>query len=128
VLKKHYIKTEIAKMKKGYHLSTCSTCKRILSEIDTTDFELQDLKKEGLSVEQVEELAKLSGSYESLLNRRATKYKEMGLKDKKLSEQEYKELLLSHYTFLKRPVFVLEETIFVGNAKKTVEALKEYLS
>lgn len=115
-------------MKKGYHLSTCSTCKRILSEIDTTDFELQDLKKEGLSVEQVEELAKLSGSYESLLNRRATKYKEMGLKDKKLSEQEYKELLLSHYTFLKRPVFVLGETIFVGNAKKTVEALKEYLS
>ena len=43
-------------------------------------------------------------------------------------EQEYKDLLLSHYTFLKRPVFVIEETIFVGNAKKTVEALKEYLS
>ena len=115
-------------MKKAYHLGTCSTCKRILSEIDTTDFELQDLKKKGLSVEQVEELAKLSGSYESLLNRRATKYKEMGLKDKELSEEEYKDLLLSHYTFLKRPVFVLEETILVGNAKKTVEALKAHLS
>jgi arsenate reductase len=115
-------------MKKVYHLGTCSTCKRILSEIDTTDFELQDLKKEGLSLEQVEDLAKLSGSYESLLNRRATKYKEMGLKDKELSEQEYKELLLSHYTFLKRPVFVLEESIFVGNAKKTGEALKNHLS
>lgn len=115
-------------MKKAYHLSTCSTCKRILSEIDTTDFELQDLKKEGLSVEQVEELAKLSGSYESLINRRATKFKEMGLKDKELSEQEHKDLLLSHYTFLKRPVFVVDETIFVGNAKKTVEALKGHLS
>lgn len=115
-------------MKKVYHLSTCSTCKRILSEIDTANMELQDLKKEGLSVEQVEELAKLSGSYESLLNRRATKYKEMDLKNKNLSEQEYKDLLLSHYTFLKRPVFVLDKTIFVGNAKKTVEALKEYLS
>jgi len=115
-------------MKKAYHLSTCSTCKRILSKIDTTDFELQDLKKEGLSIAQVEELAKLSGSYESLINRRATKFKEMGLKDKELSEQEHKDLLLSHYTFLKRPVFVVDETIFVGNAKKTVEALKAHLS
>lgn len=122
------MKLNYIKMKKAYHLGTCSTCKRILSEIDTTDFELQDLKKEGLSVEQVEGLARLSGSYESLLNRRATKYKEMGLKDKNLSEQEYKDLLLSHYTFLKRPVFVVDEMIFVGNAKKTVEALKAHLS
>ncbi|WMX17231.1 MULTISPECIES: arsenate reductase family protein [unclassified Aureispira] len=115
-------------MKKVYYLSTCSTCKRILSEVDTTDFELQDLKKEALSEEQVEELRQQTESYESLINRRATKYKEMGLKDKNLSEEDYKELLLSHYTFLKRPVFVFEEAIFVGNAKKTVEALKDYLA
>ncbi len=115
-------------MKKAYYLSTCSTCKRILSEIDTHEMTLQDVKKDPLTIAEVEELATLAGSYEALLNRRATKYKEQGLKDKTLTEQEYKALLLSHYTFLKRPVFVLEQTIFVGNAKRTVEALKTHLA
>lgn len=114
-------------MRKAYVLSTCNTCKRILSEIDSSTVEVQDIKKDALTLEEVEQLAVLSGSYESLINRRATKYKEQGLKDKNLTEEEYKDLLMSHYTFLKRPVFVLEETIFVGNAKKTVEALKSYL-
>ncbi|MGH1337641.1 MAG: arsenate reductase family protein [Aureispira sp.] len=115
-------------MKKVYILGTCNTCKRILSEVDSSTMEVQDVKKQALTVEEVEQLAALSGSYESLINRRATKYKEQGLKDKNLTEEEYKALLLEHYTFLKRPVFVLEDTIFVGNAKKTVEALKGYLS
>ena len=115
-------------MKKAYILGTCNTCKRILSEVDSSTMEVQDVKKQMLTVEEVEQLAALSGSYESLINRRATKYKEQGLKDKNLTEEEYKGLLLEHYTFLKRPVFVLEDTIFVGNAKKTVEALKTHLS
>lgn len=115
-------------MRKAYILGTCNTCKRILSEIDSSGIEVQDVKKAALTVAEVEQLAALSGSYESLLNRRATKYREQGLKDKNLTEEEYKAVLLSHYTFLKRPVFVLEETIFVGNAKKTVAALQEYLA
>jgi arsenate reductase len=32
---------------------------------------------------------------------------------------------LEEYTFLKRPVFILGKKIFVGNDKKTVEALKK---
>lgn len=114
-------------MKKAYILGTCNTCKRILSEIDSTGIEVQDVKKENLTLEQVEHLATLSGSYESLINRRATKYKEQDWKNKDMSEEQAKELLLSHYTFLKRPVFVLGETIFVGNAKKTVAALQNHL-
>jgi hypothetical protein len=34
---------------------------------------------------------------------------------------------LEHYTFLKRPVVLVDDTIFVGNAKKTVEAAKAAL-
>lgn len=115
-------------MRKAYILGTCNTCKRILSEIDSSTLTIQDVKKENLTEQEVEQLAALSGSYESLINRRATKYKEQGLKDKTLTEEEYKALLLAHYTFLKRPVFILEDQIFVGNAKKTVEALKEHLA
>lgn len=115
-------------MKKIYYLSTCDTCKRILKEIDApAAFELQDIKKEPLTEEQLEELKKLSGSYESLFTKRARLYKERDLKSKELTKDDYKNLLLEHYTFLKRPVIVNENDIFIGNSKKIVAAAKNSL-
>lgn len=112
-------------MKKIYHLSTCDTCKRILKELDAPEeFTLQDIKKEPLTEEEIESLKKLSGNYEKLFSKRARLYKERDLKNKQLSEEDYKTLLLEHYTFLKRPVIVNENEIFIGNSKKTVEAAK----
>jgi len=111
-------------MKYIYFLSTCSTCKRIIKELGIDDsFELQDIKANKISVEQIEQMKKMSGSYESLFNRRALKYKSMGLKDKSLSEDDYKKLLIEEYTFLKRPVIIINEKIFIGNSKKNVEAV-----
>jgi arsenate reductase len=115
-------------MKKIYYLSTCDTCKRILKEIDApAAFELQDIKKEPLTEKQLEELKKLSGSYENLFNKRARLYKERDLKNKELTKDDYKNLLLEHYTFLKRPVIVNGNDIFIGNSKNTVEAAKKSL-
>jgi arsenate reductase len=115
-------------MKKIYYLSTCDTCKRILKEVDApAAFELQDIKKEPLTEEQLEELKKLSGSYENLFNKRARLYKERDLKNKELNKDDYKNLLLEHYTFLKRPVIVNENDIFIGNSKSTVAAAKNSL-
>ncbi|MFV9483674.1 arsenate reductase family protein [Christiangramia sp. ASW11-125] len=112
-------------MKKVYHLSTCDTCKRILKELDLPDdFELQDIKTEAISKEQLEQMHKLAGSYESLFSKRARLYKERDLKNKSLEETDYKELILEHYTFLKRPVIINGDEIFIGNSKKTVEAAK----
>lgn len=112
-------------MKKIYHLSTCDTCKRILKELDLPkDFELQDIKTEAISKEQLEQMHGLAGSYESLFSKRARLYKERDLKNKTLEEADYKELILEHYTFLKRPVLINEGEIFIGNSKKTVEAAK----
>lgn len=116
-------------MKKVYYLSTCDTCKRILKEVNlTSDFIKQDVKKEPLTEVQLEELHALSQSYESLFNKRAKLYKERDLKSQSLSEADYKNLLLEHYTFLKRPVFIIQDHIFIGNSKKTVEALKQFLN
>ena len=114
-------------MKKVYHLASCSTCQRILSEIDHSEFEMQNIKTDAITPEQLEEMAKLSGNYLSLFSKRAMKYKEMGLKDKSLTEEDYKKLILEHYTFLKRPVFILDDQIFVGNSKKVIEQLKAAL-
>jgi len=74
---------------------------------------------------ELEKMRELSGSYESLFSKRSQKYKALGLKEKTLNEEELKDLILKEYTFLKRPVFMFEEEIYVGNSKKTIALLKE---
>ena len=112
-------------MKKIYYLSTCSTCAAILKEtgIAKKGFEMQDIKTEKITAKQLDEMKKMAGSYESLFSRRALKYKELGLKDQQLTEKEYRNYILEEYTFLKRPVVITGEKIFIGSEKKTVEAL-----
>ena len=92
-------------MKKIYYLKTCNTCMRILKELNLpSDFILQDIKEQEVTVKQLDEMQKLSGSYESLFSKRAKLFKEMDLKTQTLSERDYKHYILHHYTFLKRPV------------------------
>ena len=113
-------------MKKIYHLSTCDTCRKILSEISAAEqgFEMQDIKTEKISPADLDALKEIAGSYEALFSRRAIKYKELGLKAKKLTEADYRRLILEEYTFLKRPVIVSGKKIFIGSEKKTVDDLK----
>lgn len=112
-----------------YYLKSCSTCQRIIKDIGLPkdNIQLQNIKEQAITEQQLSEMAKLSGSYESLFSRRAMKYKSMGLKEKTLSEDDYKALILEEYTFLKRPVLVDGDQIFVGNSAKVVAAAKEYL-
>ncbi|MCH4822320.1 hypothetical protein ML462_03965 [Gramella lutea] len=113
-------------MKKVYYLSTCDTCKRILKELNLSDdFELQDIKADNITESQLDEMHNFSGSYESLFSKRARLYKERDLKNKDLTEADYKDLILEHYTFLKRPVIINNNEIFIGNTKKTVASAKE---
>ncbi|MDC0313666.1 hypothetical protein OAL26_00910 [Flavobacteriales bacterium] len=116
-------------MKKIYFLGTCSSCVRIMKELGVDDsWEQQDIKTEKITTSQIEEMHSLSGSYDSLFSRRAMKYKSMGLKEKELSESDYKELILEEYTFLKRPVIILEDKIFIGNSKQVVISVQEELN
>jgi arsenate reductase len=113
-------------MKKIYHLGNCTTCQAIIkdTQIDKKGFKMQDIKFEKITPAQLDEMKKMAGSYESLFSRRAMKYKELGLKDKPLTEKDYRKYILEEYTFLKRPVTIIDDKIFVGSEKKTVEALK----
>jgi arsenate reductase len=116
-------------MKKIYHLGNCTTCQAIIKEtgIDKKGFEMQDIKTEKITPAQIDEMKKMTGSYESLFSRRALKYKELGLKDKKLEEKDYRKFILEEYTFLKRPVVIIGDKIFSGSEKKNVAALKAAL-
>lgn len=116
-------------MKKIFHLSTCKTCQKIIAEWQpiTDDVTLQNIKDEPVTEADLEEMHKLAGSYEALFSKRAQLYRQRGLNEKQLSETEMKDLILEHYTFLKRPVLVYDDRIFIGNAKKQVEAAKQAL-
>lgn len=115
-------------MKKVYYLSTCDTCKRILDTLQLpTSFIKQDIKTQGVSANEIEEMRNLAGSYEALFSKRARLYKERNLKNEALLDNDYKDLIVEHYTFLKRPVIIDNDTIFIGNSKKTVEAAKQHL-
>ena len=112
-------------MKKVYFLQTCDTCRRILKEINLNGFEKHEIKANPLTVFQLEEMYSCTNSYEALFNKRAKKYKAMGLKNEMIKEDDYRQLILEEYTFLKRPVFLVENDIFIGNSKKEIDRLKE---
>lgn len=106
-------------------MSTCDTCQRIIKELQALKgFEFQDIKTETITISQVEAMHKIVGSYEALFSKRARLYRQQGLHEKNLSEDDFKKLILEQYTFLKRPVIVVENQIFIGNSKKVVEAAK----
>ncbi len=107
-------------MKKIYHLKTCDTCRRILKEMDTTGYILQEIKTNPITVKQLDELFALTKSYEAIFSRRAKKYKQMDLKSQELSEKDYRQLILDEYTFLKRPVIINGNEVFVGNSKQKI--------
>ncbi|WP_055436085.1 arsenate reductase family protein [Lacinutrix algicola] len=114
---------------KVYYLKSCSTCIRILKELDLPEnVVLQNIKTEVITEAQIEEMKELAGSYEALFSKRATLYKQRDLKNKNLTETDYRNLILEHYTFLSRPVFILNNKIYIGNSKQNVEAVKNALN
>lgn len=116
-------------MKKIFYLSTCDTCKRILNELNLPEkFERIEIKTNGIQKEDLEQMKKLSGSYESLFSKRARLYRERDLKNKNLNEADFKKLILEHYTFLKRPVIMDGDRIFIGNSPGTIAAAKEHFT
>ena len=115
-------------MRKVYYLGTCDTCKRIMDAVNIEGFELQDIKQEPITEEQIEYMGSLAGSYEELFSRRARKFRAMGLQEQELTERDYRRLILEEYTFLKRPVFIIDEFIYIGNSKKTIAAIQDALA
>lgn len=110
-------------MKKIYHLSNCNTCQKIISQINPSEETiLQDIKIENIDATTLDWLKDKVGSYEALFSKRAIKYRSLGLNEMNLTEEDYRNYILEEYTFLKRPFMINGENVFIGNAKKDVEA------
>ncbi len=118
---------------KIYHLKTCDTNQRILKQLKTSisekqynDITFQEIKTQPITVAQLEEMYDFTQSYEALFSKRAKRYKLF--KEQTLTEKDFKQLILDEYTFLKRPVIIVDDEIFVGNSKKNVALLLEKIT
>ena len=102
-------------MKRIYYLSTCDTCRRLMKEFGSlSEFELVDIKANNIDAKTLDFMKEKTGSYEALFSKRAIKYKALGLKDQSLKDEDFRQLILEEYTFLKRPVLIDEDKVIVG--------------
>jgi arsenate reductase len=113
-------------MKKVYYLSSCSTCKNIIADLELieNEFILQNVKTEKITEVQLQEIKNTVGSYDFIFSKVARKYRELKLNEQTLSEEQMKDYILEEYTFLKRPIIQIGDLFFVGNAKATVDKVK----
>lgn len=115
-------------MKKFYYLKTCDTCKRIMKELNLpNNIIIREIKSEPPTELEIDRLAKKVGSYAEIFNKRARKYRELGLNKQNLTESDFKNYLLSDYTFLKRPVLETDSIAIAGNSAKMVESMLDAL-
>ena len=115
-------------MNRIYHLSTCDTCRKILAQLNTSGIELINLREQHISPEDLDFMKSKTGSYESLFNKRAQKYKLLSDDQKPVKDSDFRPLILSDYTFLKRPAAILGEAVVAGNDTRSVEELKHLVN
>ena len=122
------LQLEIIKMNKIYYLASCDTCRKIIKSLPTNNnLVFHDIKQNPITQKELEEMQQLSGSYEALFSKKAILYKSMDLKNKVLTEDDYKNLILEHYTFLSRPVFIIDNKIYIGNSQQNMlQVMKQF--
>ncbi|MEQ3662177.1 MAG: ArsC/Spx/MgsR family protein [Flavobacterium sp.] len=112
-----------------YYLPSCDTCRKIIKMLPKSiELDFQDIRENPINEESLAKMYALTGSYEALFSKRAQLYKSLGLKDKNLTEVDFKKYLLEHYTFLSRPVFIINNQIYIGNSQKVINEVISVLS
>lgn len=104
-----------------YFLASCDTCRKIIKGLpENHQLKFHDIRQNPITAEELEFMHGLSGSYEALFSKKAQLYKSLNLKDKNLTEADFKKYILEHYTFLSRPVFIINNKIYIGNSQKNI--------
>ena len=111
-------------MKRVYQLSSCSTCKRILASVTwPADIVVIDIKLHSIPAEVLEDLKTQYGSYEAVFSKKARRYADV--KSSITCDEDYKALMLSDYTFLRRPVIIYDGFYSVGNDRSAVAQIQD---
>lgn len=112
-----------------WFLESCDTCRRILKEIGQSigGFNLREIKRLPILQEELDYLVHRTGSSIALLNTRARKLQSPDYKGLEITETLARNLILEDYTFLKRPVFLIEGKVYAGNSPTVISAVKTSL-
>ncbi|QQE80365.1 arsenate reductase family protein [Alicyclobacillus sp. SO9] len=100
-----------------YGYKKCSTCRKAFKDLEEKgiETEFQDFVKTPPTKEQLREWAKrVDGGIEALANPRGTRYRELGLKGKSLTEEEWLDLLSQDGKLLRRPLLIGDDFFVVG--------------
>ena len=110
-----------------YGLPYCTTCQKAVQYLEdqkgVTVRSFRNLKEEPLSVDEVRGLAAKVGGVEKLFSRRAMKYRQMGLHEREVPEEEMVKLMSEEYTFVTRPVIARGGRATAGFSAKRVDEL-----
>lgn len=109
-----------------YGLPHCSTCQKAVAYLEGRGVHIDrfhDLKTDRLSADEVRALAERVGGVEKLFSRRAMKYRQMGLHEREVPEDEMLRLMEEEYTFITRPVVVSGDRATAGFSAKRLDAL-----
>jgi arsenate reductase (glutaredoxin) len=109
-----------------YGLPYCTTCQKAVAYLEGKDVSVRsfrNLKEEPLSTDEVRALAAKVGGVEKLFSKRAMKYRQMGLHEREVAEDEMVKLMSEEYTFVTRPVIVRDDRATAGFSAKRVDEL-----
>ncbi|MDQ0188806.1 Spx/MgsR family RNA polymerase-binding regulatory protein [Alicyclobacillus cycloheptanicus] len=109
-----------------YGYKKCSTCRnahKFLAD-HGVDVPFQDFVQNPPSVEQLKAwIAKRNEGVLPFVNTKGTRYRELNLADKQLSEAEWLDLLSTDGKLLKRPVLVTDEEVVLGFDRPAYERI-----
>jgi arsenate reductase len=108
-----------------YWLPHCSTCRTVVARLEARGVSIRsfrNLKTEPLSEAEVRALAEQAGGAARLFSRRALQYRQRGLHQQQLAEDDLVRLMAEEYTFITRPVIVSGGRATAGSAGAAIEA------
>ena len=109
-----------------YLYGNCSSCKnaeQVLKDAGV-DYERRDIFKDRLSVTEVNELlGEIGKRPNEMLSRRSIPYRELGLADQTVPDEEMATLMSEHPGLLRRPIIVAPGEVQVAFNRTALEAL-----
>lgn len=103
--------------------SSCTTCREAKAKLAALgiEAEIRDYAKRPLEAGELEKL--LPADPAPMLGTKSPKYRELGLKDRRLSKAEAIALMVQDNNLLKRPILVHPKGVIIGFDRGAYDAL-----
>lgn len=111
-----------------YLYRNCSSCRNaetILKDAGI-DYEWHDIFKDRLGVDELKSLLREIGKQPvEILSRRSIPFRELGLANRSLSDDEIIRLMAEHPALLKRPIIISPGAVHVGFSRSALETVAQ---